>query len=162
MFLTYVLPICAQPENVSEPTVIYETVFVEVEPEVQMVEQEKYYQSIENSITDKEKDLLAKILWLEAGNQSVLGQRAVVEVVFNRVVDQRFPDNVSDVLHQKGQFTSMKRLAKATPTQTQYDVIDLVLQEVVPLLPADTVYFATSAANGTPYERIGSHYFCRG
>ena len=37
------------------------------------------------SLTQEDIDLLAKIVWLEARGEPVEGQKAVVEVVFNRM-----------------------------------------------------------------------------
>lgn len=163
IFITTVMaikwPFAEEPVAVAEPEVVYETVYIEKQKEVPV--SLAYYKTIANSITDNEIDLLAKILYLEANDQSFTGQRAVVEVVFNRVLHEEFPDTVEEVLLQKGQFSTIKLLHRAEPTETQYAVISAVLEEVSPILPEDVVFFATSKANGTFYERIGSHYFCR-
>lgn len=153
------LPYDEQAAVPAEAEIVYETVYIEKEIEVPV--SNAYYKNIAESITDKEIDLLAKVLQLEAGNQSVTGQRAVVEVIFNRVCHEEFPDTVEEVLLQKGQFSTIKLLHRSEPTETQYAVISAVLEEVSPILPEDVVFFATSKANGTFYERIGNHYFCR-
>ena len=163
IFITTVMaikwPFAEEPVAVAEPEVVYETVYIEKQKEVPV--SLAYYKTIANSITDKEIDLLAKILYLEANDQSFTGQRAVVEVVFNRVLHDEFPNTVEGVLLQKGQFSTAKLLDKAAPTEMQYEVIQAVLGEVVPVLPDDVVFFATRKdANGTFYERIGDHYFC--
>ena len=43
---------------------------------------------------------LALNIYFEARNQSFEGQVAVAQVVFNRVADHRYPDNVCDVIYQ--------------------------------------------------------------
>ena len=43
---------------------------------------------------------LALNIYFEARNQSLEGQRAVASVVFNRVRDPRYPDNICDVVYQ--------------------------------------------------------------
>ena len=43
---------------------------------------------------------LALNIFFEARNQSLEGQLAVADVVFNRVRDPRYPDNVCDVVYQ--------------------------------------------------------------
>lgn len=146
-----------QEEEVIEAPV--EVVYIEQEPVI-IQEPVSYYSYID--MTQEEVDLLAKVLYLEANNQSLTGQRAVVEVIFNRVRHEEFPDTVADVLYQRGQFSTIKSLDKAKPNEVQYDVIQTVLDESIPILTPDTVYFATSKASGTFYERIGDHYFCRG
>lgn len=118
-----------------------------------------FYNSI--GMNYEERDMLAKIVYLEAGNQSMTGQRCVVEVVFNRMMHPAFPDTVSGVLSQPGQFSTYKNLDLAKPSPEQYEAIDIVLASSEPILPVDTIFFATSVANGKMYEKIGGHYFCR-
>ena len=43
---------------------------------------------------------MAVNIYHEAGNQSMLGQMAVGQVVMNRVADSRFPDTVCEVVKQ--------------------------------------------------------------
>ncbi|MEM5017800.1 cell wall hydrolase [Metabacillus indicus] len=56
---------------------------------------------IPQSISDKEKDLLARIVHAEAKGEPYAGKVAVATVVLNRVEDERFPDTVTDVIYQK-------------------------------------------------------------
>lgn len=134
--------------------IVRETEYVEVEVPVDY----SFYKDIE--LSDFDRTLLAKILVIEAGNQSITGQRAVVEVVFNRMLDSRFPNTLTEVIYAPNQFASVKALGQAKPTQVQYDVIDMVLNESAPVLPENVVYFATTPANGIFYEKIGGHCFC--
>ena len=50
------------------------------------------------------RELLARIIQAEAGNQPFEGMVAVGNVVMNRVNSDRFPDTVYDVVYQSGQF----------------------------------------------------------
>lgn len=147
--------VCATPD----PIIVYETVTEYVEVETGL---EPYYRSISDTMTEADYHLLAKILQLEAGNQSPTGQRAVVEVVFNRVLDQRFPDTVSEVLSQPGQFSTYKNIHKANPGQEQYDAIDATLLTTEPVLLPEVIYFAPGNMNRPLYERIGGHNFYLG
>ena len=137
--------------EVVKPEIVYKTEYIEVPTN------NAFYKDI--TLTDSDLDLLAKVLFLEAGNQSATGQRAVVEVIFNRMLDSRFPDTLSGVIYAKNQFSVVGRLKTAKPTQAQYDVIATVLEENVPVLPENVVYFATTPANGTYYDKIGGHCF---
>ena len=114
------------------------------------------------SMTDDERDLLAKILALEAGDQSDVGQRAVVEVVFNRIMTG-WADTVEKVIYQKGQFSTVAYLKKpyAVPDEKEYANIDYVLEHGSTILPSDYVYFATYKANGKDFITIEDHYFAR-
>lgn len=51
-----------------------------------------------------EKELLASIIFCEAGNQSFTGQVAVGAVVLNRVRSSSYPDTMEAVVYQSGQF----------------------------------------------------------
>lgn len=139
----------------TEPQIIYVEVEKKVEPEEQ-----SYYAKIADTITDEEITLLAKLVYEEARGESILGQRVVVSVVLNRVLDDRFPDTIHEVIYQTGQFSPAYKLKNTTPTKTQYDVVKMVLSETNPLIPANVVYFSTSPIGNTIYEKIGEHYFC--
>ncbi len=119
-----------------------------------------YYSAIATNISDEEVDLLAKILYLEAGNQTITGQRAVVEVIFNRVMDDEFPDTIEEVIYQPKQFTTVPYLASAKPNEEQYRAVDLTLKTNIPILEPHVLFFATSIPDWqTKYEKIGAHYF---
>lgn len=120
---------------------------------------------IDISITAEERDELAAIVFLEAGNQSPEGQQAIVEVVFNRVLHSGFPDTVHDVLHEGEntsipQFSTIYRIGAATPTQAQYEAIDAALYGDT-ILDADVVFFSRNGENDRVWGQIGDHIFCR-
>ena len=50
------------------------------------------------TLTQEEIDLLAKIVWLESQGEPTEGQEAVVEVVFNRMASEKYPDTLYDAL----------------------------------------------------------------
>ena len=112
------------------------------------------------TVSEEDGELLAKILWAEANNQSFEGQKAVIEVIFNRVRSNAWPDTIEGVLSQKGQFATWKARNKVTPTEVQYDAISEVLRETQTVLPStDYVYFDTKGVNGKAHIRIGGHVF---
>lgn len=115
------------------------------------------------SISDSEMEELKRIVAAEAQTQSMEGREAVVEVIFNRVLDPRFPDTVHGVLSQKGQFATWRM---------QYDSwvvpdaavapIEWVLEHGRTVLPDTSyVYFDTRGVNGRKHIKIGEHYFGR-
>ena len=55
-----------------------------------------------------EVKLLAALIQCEAGGECYEGQVAVGAVVMNRVADPRFPETISEVIYQSGQFTPVK------------------------------------------------------
>jgi len=48
-------------------------------------------------------ECLAQAIYFEAGNDAPNGQRAVGDVILNRLHDPRFPKTVCDVVHQGGE-----------------------------------------------------------
>lgn len=56
-------------------------------------------------LTNSEKDLLARLVQAEAEAEPYAGKVAVATVVLNRVDSNLFPNSVSAVIHQAGQFT---------------------------------------------------------
>ncbi len=53
----------------------------------------------------KEVEMLAKTVWGEARGAAKTERAAVVWCVLNRVDDDRFPDNITDVITQENQFS---------------------------------------------------------
>lgn len=139
-----------------EPAIIEVPVYIE--RTVPMTEA-SYYKVIHNSITQAEIDMLASITYLEAGNQSMAGKRAVVEVVLNRVLSNEFPNTVEEVLYQKGQFTPAAKITSTIGGDDEYTAVEQVLQCQYPILEGERLFFSTSPQK-KGYIRIGDHYFC--
>jgi len=81
------------------------------------------YRSI--SMTDEEKSLLARIVFLEAGNNYDEDLK-VVNVIFNRVLDSRYGNTVMEVLTQTNQFSTLDNALSGAygTTQNCWDAID--------------------------------------
>lgn len=118
------------------------------------------------TMTDDEAQLLRSILALEAdyGTEGHDGQKAVVEVIFNRVLSPRWPDTVADVIYQRGQFATVKYLKRPynRPGEHEDDAISAVLRETETVLPStDYVYFSRGKSNGKAFVKINHHWFSR-
>lgn len=57
------------------------------------------------SVAAGDQALLAALIYCEAGGESYEGQLAVGSVVMNRVRSQAYPNSVSGVIYQGGQFS---------------------------------------------------------
>ena len=57
------------------------------------------------AVSASDRELLAAIIYCEAGNQSHTGKVAVGNVVMNRVNSAKFPNSISSVVYQRGQFS---------------------------------------------------------
>lgn len=114
------------------------------------------------TLSPDETELFARIVWLESQGEPVKGQQAVVEVVFNRMRSDVYPDTLYEVLSQKNpvQFCSFKNRDRAKPTQKEYDSIQQVLDGKTRILRDDTMYFSTFPLTEHVEVKIGGHYFC--
>ena len=110
-------------------------------------------------LTFAERQLLARVVWVEARGESARGQQAVAEVVFNRLMSDGFPDNLRDVIYGENQFRSVEFLDDAEPGQAQYQAIENAIYGPY-VLPTDVTYFARYATNNNVWGTIGGHIFC--
>lgn len=79
-----------------------------LDEETTEVIEEVYTESTDNVYTEPDDSALrymSAIIYAEAGDQCYAGQCAVGIVVMNRIRNDEFPDNLYDVLYQRGQFT---------------------------------------------------------
>lgn len=125
--------------------------------EVQEAEIECRYPGVE--LTEEEKTLLAKMVWVEAQGESFEGQQAIAEVVLNRLVADNFQSSVRSVIYAEGQFRSVSQLDQAKPAQIQYEAVERALNGPY-VLPIDVVFFATYPVNSNVWGDIGGHTFC--
>ncbi len=106
-----------------------------------------------------EQELLAALIYCEAGNQPYEGQVAVGAVVMNRVRSGSFPDTITDVIYQSGQFTPAMTgwldsvLASGGYTDSARQAAADALAGSNPI--GDCLYFS---AGGSGYQ-LGDHFF---
>ena len=109
-----------------------------------------------------ELELLAAVVEAEAGNQDMIGKRLVVDVVLNRVDSPLFPDTITEVLEQPGQFTTMWNGAvEDAGYHMQQDDYDAVMMEVTGKRLDYDIYFFTAGeynASCKPAYIHGDHY----
>lgn len=107
-------------------------------------------------------DKFATLIMAEAGNQDMKGKRLVADVVLNRVEDDRFPDNIEDVIFQPYQFSCIndgnfeRYLGKAS--DECYEAIRLEYQK---RLDDEIVFFSSTEypVNGINGWKHGKHWF---
>ena len=106
-----------------------------------------------------DKELLASLIFCEAGNQPYEGQVAVGAVVMNRVKSSSYPDMISDVIYQSGQFTPAMTgwldsvRASSGYTESAMRAAEDALAGSNPV--GDCLYFSTGASG----VEIGDHFF---
>jgi len=108
------------------------------------------------TVTNSEKRLLARMAYSEAGNQSLEGQVAVIQVALNRCMHPAFPGNISDVLFAPHQF-----IVGHHYEDEQMEAVEAALAgEPVLDLNTDVVFFSTGSLRyGSYYKTIGDHVF---
>lgn len=111
-------------------------------------------------LTYEERQLMAKVIWVEAQGESEEGQQAVAEVILNRLASDNFGDTLKSIIYAEGQFRSASYLEDAEPHQAQYEAIDGAIYGPY-ILPEDVVHFATYPTNDNVWGQIGGHIFCR-
>lgn len=120
-------------------------------------------QNIEEMVYWDELELLAQVVEAEAGNQDMTGKRLVVDVVLNRVDSPLFPDTITEVLEQPGQFSTMWNGAvEDAGWHMQEDDYTAVMMEVTGMrLDYDIYFFTAGEYNDSckPAYIHGDHYF---
>ena len=106
-----------------------------------------------------DRELLASLIFCEAGNQPYEGQVAVGAVVMNRVKSGAYPNTISEVIYQSGQFTPAMTgwldsvRANAGYTASAMQAAEEALAGSSPV--GDCLYFSTGGWG----MRIGGHDF---
>lgn len=111
------------------------------------------------TLTMDERELLARMVWVEARGESEEGQQAVAEVVLNRLYAGNFQSSIESIIMAEGQFNSAKFLDDAEPNQTQYEAVERALKGPY-VLPMNVVFFAREPVNTMVWGWIGGHCFC--
>lgn len=108
------------------------------------------------ALTESEKELLARMAYSEAGNQSFDGQVAVVQVALNRYMHDAYSGSISDILFAPYQFAVGSHYGP-----TQMEAVEAALAGEPALdLNTDVVHFSTgSLTYGSYYKTIGAHVF---
>lgn len=109
-----------------------------------------------------ELDLLAALVWAEAGDQPIPeGLCYVCDVVLNRVDSPAWPNSIADVIYQPGQFSvvnngALNRAFGNVP-QVCYDAVQ---SQLAGRLNYDIIYFSMNyLANGSFAFVHGTHWF---
>ncbi len=112
---------------------------------------------------------LTEALYFEARGEGRNGQRAVAEVILNRVDSGAFPNSVCGVVHQRGQFSYQKgrRMSNAASAARARQIAADALAGAPRALTNGATYFHTTAVRPswskrfTRTTKIGSHVFYR-
>ena len=118
------------------------------------------------NLTEEEFMLVALTAYHEARGEGIEGMRAVIEVIFNRMLSDDWPNTAKDVIYAPGQFSVASYLLTANINEPElltqaFNLVREVLDSTEYILPDGYVYFATSKVNGKDFIKIGNHYFSK-
>lgn len=104
-------------------------------------------------LTLNEASMMAGTVYSEANTESELGKRLVIDCILNRVDDPEFPDTISEVLEQPGQFSAGGKVLQ--------EDVELVMQEAACRTDVDVLWFRKGRYHswGEPVVKEGRHYF---
>ncbi len=157
--LAYEQQIKEQEENIS-------FLKAKLAEEIRMAElaaQSSWRDISEVSFAEGDRYLLANLIYCEAGGEPYVGQVAVGSVVMNRVLSSVYPDTVTGVIYQSGQFSPVASgrlalaLAEGRATASCYQAADEVMGGTTNV--GNCVYFRTPIDGVTPKYTIGGHIF---
>lgn len=125
--------------------------------------------SVTQVVKDSDIDLLARIIYLEAGGCTYRHKQLVGCVVINRMNHSAFPDTLTGVIYQKNQYypEGSRYIRNAAPDNECYTIAkDLLLNGNCGICP-ENVLFQAEFVQGEIYEVIVSPYgsttyFCYG
>ena len=109
-----------------------------------------------------DREILARLVFLEANTESLECQKAVASVVLNRVKSGYWGSTLQNVIYAPGQFTPASKIPNTTPTDKNYEAVDYVLTNGS-TLPSYCLYFRTRYhfewQGYVPYTSIDNTYF---
>lgn len=116
----------------------------------------------EQLLSEEEIELIALVTMAEAEGESEQGKRLVIDTILNRVDSELsyFPDSVTEVIYQSGQFSSMWN-GRVDRCYIMEDICELVREELESRTNTDVMYFHAGKFGkyGTPLLVEGNHYF---
>ena len=128
----------------------------------------------DKTYTDEELDILALIVYQEAGGDRVSDdtRRLVAQVFLNRVNDSRFPDSFYEVATEERQYGRLywtgivwpdraSAQAEAHAVERAYKIAQEVLESDEPVCP-EGVIFQAEFVQGDIYAEQDGMYFCFG
>lgn len=109
--------------------IVAETVIEEIKEE-EIIEPVVIQPTMEDilgyKVSADERDLLARLVFREGGNTPLIEQEMIVMVVLNRLATDKY-STINEVIFAPGQFSTAYTLKSATPTEENYQAVDLAL-----------------------------------
>ena len=106
-------------------------------------------------ITSVEREMLARLVYREANTESIECQQAIVSVVINRWQSGLWGDTLEEVVYAPNQFSPANLLYCTTPTETNYEAVDYVIENGVTIHEYVMYFRSKYHFNWNGYEAYG-------
>lgn len=114
------------------------------------------------NLTEDEISLIAVVTMAESNDEPELGRRLVIDTILNRCDSDKFPNTISEVIYQKGQFACISdgRVKGFSPTD---EIKNLIKEEIENRKNTEVVFFRTKRYSkwGTALFKVGRHFFSK-
>ena len=111
-------------------------------------------------IDNAEVDLLARLIYVEVGDSSKDAQIAAASVILNRVQSEKYPNSISEVIYQPGQYPSISGGAfNGAPSEQALESARYVYQNGSQI-PANVLYQSRDAQGSGVWAEYDGEYFC--
>lgn len=152
--------------KVTEPIVVVEYVYITkyVDKPTEQVEQ-----VVEDNYNEEDLYWLSRIISTEAKGENVKGQIAVGNVVMNRVMSDKYPNTIKEVIFQKNQFSpTINGSIYDEPTESAIESAKKVLDGEV-VVDSEVLFFynpkvvsrGSWVRTRATVEDIGNHRFAK-
>lgn len=147
---------------VEKEIVIEKEIPVEVEVIKEVIVEVEKEPTYTYNVTAEEREMLARIVYLEANVESMECQKAVASVAINRWQNGRWGDTLEDVIYAESQFSPAYLIPETTPTNENYEAVDYVLKNGC-TVPYYVLFFRAEYHfdwdEYVPYVNIDQTYF---
>lgn len=152
-----------KPENEPEPEISEEIEESDPEPEPSPPPEPEAV----ISVTDDERNLLARLVEAEARSEPYEGKVGVAIVVLNRVLSEKFPNDIRSVIYQKGQFSPVSNGSiNCNPSEESYQAVDEAVRRINAGNTLGSLYFYNPKLCASAFHEslttttvIGNHVF---
>lgn len=129
----------------------------------QRYEMPDYYKAVALDMDIEEYRFFARVVEAESDRtDSIDGRILIASVIINRVNDERFPNTISGVLTQDGQFEVVQSgMCNVSATNlSEWAIVEAYRQLDEGLVPDNLLYFNCVGYNcGTAYGCVDGNYF---
>ncbi|MCI7129609.1 MAG: cell wall hydrolase [Lachnospiraceae bacterium] len=136
--------------------------FIQIHKFTKVVYAKSTESSLEEELYCDSLEMLAICVQAEAGDQLLTGRRMVADVILNRVDDPDWPDTIEGVITERNQFTSYWDGGMDKVQEPDELTIKAVQMELKQRSWPGLYYFTAGGYGkyGTPWKKVGDHYFC--